>query len=204
MTPDAEQLAVIEALVAQVPAAGWTEAALRRALVALGRAADEAPLIFPNGVGEMIEVFAWAADRRMEADAAAAALSELRLPERVRAIIALRLARNGPYKVAIRRSLVWLALPGNAGVAARIVARTVDAIWHAAGDLSADFSWYTKRGILAGVYGATLLFWLRDMTAEDDTTLQFLDRRLADVGRIGAARKKLQTWRNTVSRTNQV
>ncbi len=42
------------------------------------------------------------------------------------------------------------------------MARTVDAIWHAAGDRSADWSWYSKRAILAGVYGATLLFWLRD------------------------------------------
>ena len=38
-------------------------------------------------------------------------------------------------------------------------ARTVDAIWHAAGDRSADFSWYTKRAILAAVYTATVLYW---------------------------------------------
>ena len=54
------------------------------------------------------------------------------------------------------------ARAGAAGAAAAMrawrrvcTARTVDAIWHAAGDRSADFSWYTKRAILAAVYAAT-------------------------------------------------
>jgi ubiquinone biosynthesis protein COQ9 len=72
-----------------------------------------------------------------------------------------------------------------------ITARTVDSIWHAAGDRSADFSWYTKRAILASVYGTTLLYWLRDMSEDDEDTLAFLDRRLAGVGRIGKARARI-------------
>jgi ubiquinone biosynthesis protein COQ9 len=71
-------------------------------------------------------------------------------------------------------------------------ARTVDAIWHAAGDRSADFSWYTKRAILAGVYGATVLYWLRGSGEDDAATLGFLDRRLAGVARIGAARRRAE------------
>lgn len=193
MAPDAEQAAVMPALLAQVPARGWTMSALGEALITLGRPAAEAPLIFPNGAGEMIEAFCTLADADMGAAAAAIGLAELRVPERVRAIIALRLLRQRPHKHAIRRALRWLALPGHAGLAARITARTVDAVWHAAGDQAADFSWYTKRGILAGVYGATLLFWLRDTTEDDAATLAFLDRRLADVGRIGAARKRMST-----------
>jgi ubiquinone biosynthesis protein COQ9 len=70
------------------------------------------------------------------------------------------------------------------------VARTTDAIWHAAGDRSADFSWYTKRAILAGVYGATLLRWLNDGSEDDADTLAFLDRRLAGVARIGRLRAR--------------
>jgi ubiquinone biosynthesis protein COQ9 len=68
----------------------------------------------------------------------------------------------------------------------------VDAVWHAAGDRSADFSWYTKRAILAAVYGATLLYWLRDSSDDDAATLGFLDRRLAGVGRIGSARRRVE------------
>jgi ubiquinone biosynthesis protein COQ9 len=64
----------------------------------------------------------------------------------------------------------------------------VDAIWHAAGDRSADFSWYTKRAILTVIYSATVLYWLRDVSEDDAATLAFLDRRLAVVGRIGRLR----------------
>jgi ubiquinone biosynthesis protein COQ9 len=115
------------------------------------------------------------------------------LHERVRAVIALRLAQNRPYKEAIRRALAVLALPGNARVAAACTARTVDATWHAAGDRSADFSWYTKRAILTGVYVATVLYWLRDTSDGDSATLGFLDRRLAGVGRIGGIRRRAET-----------
>ncbi len=102
----------------------------------------------------MIEAFCDWADRRME-QGAAALDPEMRLHRRVRAVIALRLEQNRPHKEAIRRALALLALPVHARLAAVCTARTVDAIWHAAGDRSADFSWYTKRAILAAVYAAT-------------------------------------------------
>ena len=98
----------------------------------------------------MIEAFCDWADRRMEAGRRRAGPGALRLHQRVRAVIALRLEQNRPHKEAIRRALALLALPRNARLAAACTARTVDAIWHAAGDRSADFSWYTKRAILAG------------------------------------------------------
>jgi ubiquinone biosynthesis protein COQ9 len=138
----------------------------------------------------MIETFCDWADRRME-EGAAALDPGLRLHERVRAVIALRLEQNRPFKEAIRRALAVLAMPGHARLAAASAARTVDTVWHAAGDRAADFSWYTKRAILAGVYGATVLFWLRDSSDDDAATLAFLDRRLAGVGRIGSVRRRV-------------
>ena len=129
----------------------------------------------------------------MEDEAAAWDPSAMRTHERVRAVIALRLAQNRPYKEAVRRALALLALPHSARLAAACTARTVDAIWHAAGDHSADFSWYTKRAILGAVYGVTLLYWLRDSSEDDADTLAFLDRRLAGVGQIGSLRRRAET-----------
>ena len=42
--------------------------------------------------------------------------------------------------------------------------------------------------ILTAVYGATLLYWLRDTSEDDAATLAFLDRRLAGIGRFGKLR----------------
>lgn len=182
-----ERDAAITAMLPLIEEHGWSLATLRRALAE----PDDASLLFPGGTPDLIETFADLADREMEAAAAATDMAELGLTKRVRAVIALRLAQQRPNREAIRRALALLALPGHALLAARITARTVDSIWHAAGDRSADFSWYTKRAILAAVYSATLLVWLRDHSEDNADTLEFLDRRLKGVGRIGKLRARL-------------
>ena len=179
-----ERDAALDAMLPFVPEQGWTVAALRQA------AGEDADLLFPGGAVEMAEAWADLADRRMEAGAAELGLDALRVPARVRAVIMLRLAQSRQHKTAVRRALAVLARPGAKAAAARATARTVDAIWHVAGDQSADFSWYTKRAILAGVYGSTLLRWLNDASEDDGPTLAFLDRRLGDVARIGKARRR--------------
>jgi ubiquinone biosynthesis protein COQ9 len=192
MSEDTLRAAIIDALLPQVLFDGWTRKSLRQALASIGEHPDDAALYFPDGPGEMIEGFCAQADARMEAEAAASSLAAFRIPGRIRSIIAIRLEQNRGNKEAIRRALSWLAFPANAPRAIRITAATVDAIWHAAGDKASDFSWYTKRGILAGVYSATLLFWLRDNSDDDEATLAFLDRRLANVAQIGGLRKKIE------------
>jgi ubiquinone biosynthesis protein COQ9 len=187
-----ERDAALQALLPRVPQQGWTQAALRDALRDIGADPLDAELLFPGGTPEIVEGYLDFADRRMERGAAQAGIDQLRLSARVRALIALRLAQAREERDAIRRLLAILALPANAPLTMTCTARTVDAIWHAAGDTSADVSWYTKRAILAAVYSATLLYWLRDFGEDDAATLTFLDRRLADVARIGKLRRRIE------------
>jgi ubiquinone biosynthesis protein COQ9 len=188
-----ERDAAVVAMLPNVPFDGWTYRALRIGLASIDVPPEDAELLFPVGAADMIEAFCDWADRRMENEAAAWDLSAMRMHERVRAVIALRLTQNRPYKEAVRRALALLALPQNAKSAAACTARTIDALWHAAGDRSTDFSWYTKRVILGAVYGATVLYWLRDSSEDDADTLAFLDRRLAGVGQIGSLRRRAET-----------
>ncbi len=179
----AERDAAVDAMLAHVPFDGWTRKALAMGLADIGQPEDDADLLFPLGAADMVATFCDLTDRRMEE--AAAALTETRLSKRVKAVIALRFAALQPHKEAVRRALGVFALPGNARTAAGCTARTVDSIWYAAGDRSSDFSWYTKRAILTGVYAASLLYWLRDNSEDDAETLAFVDRRLAGVARFG-------------------
>ena len=187
-----ERDAALSAILARVPELGWSMAALRAALADIGADPLDAALLFPGGARDLVESYLDLADRQMEAEAAGRDILALRLSARVRAVIALRLQQAGPHREAARRAAGFLYLPGHAGLAARTLARTVDAVWHAAGDRSADFSWYTKRAILAAVYSSTLLFWLNDTSENDAATLGFLDRRLAGVGRIGKLRRRIE------------
>ena len=188
----AERDEAIGKLLPSVAFGSWTIANLREA------AGPDADLLFPGGTIDLIEAYADYADRRMEAAARPLlAGRSAGLTQRVRAVIALRLSQADGEREAIRRALAILSLPVHARAAARITARTVDSIWHASGDSSADFSWYTKRATLAAIWGATLLFWLADMSG-GEATEAFLDRRLAGVARLGRLRARMtKGWRKT-------
>jgi ubiquinone biosynthesis protein COQ9 len=69
----------------------------------------------------------------------------------------------------------------HAGLAARLMYRSVDIMWRAAGDTATDFNFYTKRGILAGVYGSTLVRWFADTSADEAATNEFLAARIENV-----------------------
>jgi ubiquinone biosynthesis protein COQ9 len=178
----AERDSAVEAALAHVPALGWTRAALAAGLRDLGQDPLEQEWLFPRGPVEAIEVWCDLADRRMEE--AAGDLSALKIPARIRRLILLRLEQAEPHREAIRLALGHQSLPWNVPSALRTVARTADAVWAAAGDTSADFSWYTRRATLAGVYGATLAFWLQDHEEGFPRTAAFLDRRLADLAKL--------------------
>ncbi len=187
MTDQPETDAVIDALLPLIPSMGWTPRAIAAALREAGLPEEEATFLFPRGPVSAIEAWLQLADRQMAE--AAGDLSELRIPDRIRTLIATRLRQAAPHREAVRQALAVQSLPWNVPSALRTAARTANAIWYAAGDTSADFSWYTRRFSLSAVYGATLAFWLRDESEDLGPTLDFLDRRLAGVARLGRLRK---------------
>ncbi|HRK69068.1 MAG TPA: COQ9 family protein, partial [Hyphomonas sp.] len=58
-----------------------------------------------------------------------------------------------------------------------------DMVWTAAGDTSEDYNRYSKRGLLAAVIPAIVLYWADNPTPEDLDA--FITRRLANVSGIG-------------------
>lgn len=175
--------AAITALLPCIATLGWTRATLAHAAEdALGDAAA-AEALFPRGIVSAIACWADLADRRMADQAAREEFGALRTGQKIRRLIEIRLEQASPHREALRRALGILALPWNAPAAARMMAGSASAIWYAAGDHSADFSWYTRRASLAVILGATLAYWLRE-PADSDATLEFLDRRLAGLARL--------------------
>jgi ubiquinone biosynthesis protein COQ9 len=183
----AERDAALRAMLPKVPRLGWSEAALRAGLAAAGQDPAAAAWLFPTGPVGMAEAWSDLADRDMTAAAAGEAIAALRIPARIRTLVGLRLEQAAPHREAVRRATGLLALPWNLGTAARAAARTVDAIWVAAGDTSTDLSFHTRRVTLAGVYGSTLAFWMQ--SGDHAAAMAFLDRRLADVARLQRRRR---------------
>jgi ubiquinone biosynthesis protein COQ9 len=169
---------------------GWNWATLRAGLAAAGEDPALAESHFPRGPVGAIEAWMDLADREMEAAASTEDFGERRVPARIRRVAELRLLAVARHKAALRRALALLALPWNAGAGLAATARTADAMWHAAGDTSADFSWYTRRATLAAIYCGTLAYWMRDEDPDIGGAMEFLDRRLKDLGRLRRRRRR--------------
>jgi ubiquinone biosynthesis protein COQ9 len=187
---------LIEAVLPNVAFDGWSAAALRAAARQLAMPADEARALFPRGAPDLVAGFSRWADRRMLDWHEAAPPEAGGTAARIKRALELRFEVVAPWREAVRRALSVLALPPHAALGLRLVYGTVDAIWYATGDAATDFSFYTKRATLAGVYGAALLYWLEDRSGDLAETAAFIDRRLADVARLGEARERFETVLN--------
>jgi len=175
---------LIEAMLAHVPFDGWTWKAMEAGAADAGLDALAARRAFTGGLAEAADHFALWSDRRMLAELAKQDLDAMRIRDRIHACVKTRLVMNAPHKEAMRRLVSFLALPGNAGLAAKMTWRTCSEMWYAAGDTSTDWNHYSKRGLLASVYSSTILYWLADEgDGEGDypETWGFLERRIDDV-----------------------
>lgn len=192
---ESERTAILQAALRHVPFDGWSAKTLETAVSDAGLDPAMAQRAFPGGPRELADYLATDSDRRMVEALAARNLDELPVRERIATAVRVRLELLAPHREALRRSLALRLRPDNARHTMRAVYETVDAMWRAAGDTSTDFNFYTKRGLLAGVYGATLLYWLDDESEDFADTWAFLDRRIENIMQIQRVRGRLEKFR---------
>lgn len=183
--------AIVQAAATHVAFDGWGEAALAAGAEDVGYDADTAKRLFPEGAVDAIAHFATISDREMIKAMEAADLNNMRVRDRVIFGVRARLEFLMPHREAVRAGLGVLSNPLHAMLMANITHTTVDHIWYMAGDRSADFNYYTKRGLLAPVYGATVLYWLNDQSEGCEDTWDFLVRRIDDVLKIPPMKAKV-------------
>ncbi len=186
------KVAILEATLRHVPFEGWSARALQMGAKEAGVPDAVLSQAFPRGPADLFRYFMDISDRQMVTALKTKDLGAMRFRDRVALAIRTRLEQNASRREASRRLASYLLLPPNAPLAAAAVWRTADAIWHALGDRSADFSYYTKRSLLAGVYASTFFCWLNDSSEGFADTWAFLDRRIADVMRIPEIRGRAE------------
>jgi len=187
-----ERRAILDKALDHVPFDGWSERSLRQGAADAGFDDTMARRAFPRGGADAIEFWSTETDREMAAALAEQDILSLKIRERIAAAVRWRLEAVVSRREAVRRSLSYLSQPQHAGLGLRCLYRTVDEMWHAAGDTATDFNFYTKRGLLAGVYTSTMLFWLDDGSDDHAATWSFLDRRIADALRIPKVSARLR------------
>jgi len=190
--PSQSREEVLAAIHVHVPFDGWGEASWRKAAKDLGVPLGFIKMAFPGGAAEMVEAHLKALDQAMLAALKKKNLEKMKIRERIEAAVLTRLALNEKNREAVRRTLGFLALPGNAALSARCLWRTADAMWVAAGDTATDYNHYTKRIILSAVYSSTLLVWLNDTSKGMKDTKAFLARRIEDVMRFEKVKARVR------------
>lgn len=151
---------------------------------------EDALALFPGGGVDLIRHFNDWAVREMLRHCAPAALARLRVRDRIRLLVRTYLDVLADYKPAVKQAIA-LARPWNMGDGAKQMYQVVDAMWLAAGDTAADYNFYTKRALLAGVLGSTTLRWLIDTSDDHAATWDFLDSRIDNVMQIEKIKARL-------------
>ncbi|PWR25179.1 COQ9 family protein [Zavarzinia aquatilis] len=192
-TADDLALRLLDAMMMHVPFDGWSQAAIDNAAKDLGVDPLLARNALPRGAFDAIALHSARADKRMIEALQARGLDGLKIREKIALAVRTRLEQCEAERESVRRAVQFLALPPGAPLAARLLYTTVDAIWRGIGDASGseDFSFYSKRAILAGVYSATLAFWLQDDSEGRAETWSFLDRRIDNVMQLGKLRTRV-------------
>ena len=196
MTPLIDRLT--DAALDHVPFDGWSPATFGAAVADLGVSEAEARAAAPRGAADLAIRFHERGDEEMVRALRGADLPSRKVRDRIATAVRARLLAI-PDKEAARRGAALFALPHMAADGARLIWNTADRIWETVGDTSDDVNWYTKRATLAGVYGATFLFWLGDESEGARRTWAFLDRRIDGILQIERAKGAVRS--NPVLRT---
>ncbi|WP_425326420.1 COQ9 family protein [Stakelama pacifica] len=169
---------------------GWNDTALITAARGAGVDPDVAKLAFPGGAVDMIDGWFAHIDAEMARALPPEKLAQMKIRERITALVEQRLATLAGDREALRRALAILAMPQNLARATKLGWRSADRMWRLAGDMATDYNHYTKRAMLAGIYGATITVFLDDESEQWADTRAFLARRIDGIMRFEKAKAK--------------
>lgn len=185
---------ILLAALRDAPFDGWNNALLENAARKCKVSAAETTRLFPAGARDLAVYFSEWADEQALAKLTPAKLKNLKVREKIALGARTRLEIMTPYKAAAQAALTFMALPPRSLRLPKMVWRTADRLWLAAGDTATDYNHYTKRLLLSGVLTSTAMYWLNDRSGGHEKTWSFLDDRIDNVLKLGqkisAFRKK--------------
>ena len=204
------EIKILLQLLKNVPFDGWTWDALYNSAIDLNifkndlTEKDKSNLRnhYDNEIVNAIKKFNDYLDNEMIKKFKKAKLVNQKIPVKIKNLIMFRLNTSYEYKDAIRSSISIMSFPRNSKLALKMLYKTCDEMWRASNDKSTDFSFYTKRLVLSGVYTSTLFYWLNENDSKK--VENFLDRRLYDIHRFGKIKTLSNGFPNLFNKTNDV
>lgn len=196
---------ILEASFPFIAQEGWTLSALERGACSLGLDTLTIWRLFPHGVKEAVTIYSTWVDAQMTEKMTQLLLttSELKIREKIFWAARLRLECLAHAPLVAKKTALFLKNPSHIPLGLRLLSQTIHQMWVLAGDKSTDYNFYTKRVLLASVYGSTLLFWFQDQSPHSEKTWAFLNNRIDNVLLIQKIRptcsKKIQKGKEILS-----
>lgn len=191
LTLDELRLALAPAVADSAIFDGWTHEAVRVAAEIEGVDPDVAALAYPGGAMDMIAAWFESVDAAMAAALPPERLAGMKIRARIAGLVQARLDAMLGREEALRRALSIMAMPQNAARSLKLGWRSADVMWRLAGDTATDYNHYTKRALLASIYGATVTVFVEDESEGKAETRAFLDRRIDGVMRFEKTKAQL-------------
>lgn len=186
---------ILSAALAHIPFDGWTDKTLRQAVLDAGLPAGAEELYFPGGPIELIKFWSAEGDRKALATIQERGMDNMRIRDKITECVWIRLNEMQGEAQAARRAMSRLALPDTLGQGPKHIWDSADIIWRAIGDTSTDGNYYSKRTILSGVIGSSILSWLADNSEDKSQARAFLEARIGNVMQFEKAKFSLKKQR---------
>ncbi|KAJ9603609.1 Ubiquinone biosynthesis protein coq9, mitochondrial [Cladophialophora chaetospira] len=200
--PDAPPFAetqdrVLSAAIDRVSEYGFTQRALALGAKDAGYL-DVTVQLFPRGVFDLINYHLVTQRLALKDNVQFPEKGGLGLGAKVHTLTMARLRANANIIQHWQAALGYMSLLENIPDSLKELNALSDEIWYLAGDTAVDFSWYTKRASLAGVYASSEMFMTTDTSDNFSATEEFLDRRLKDAqivgGTVGGVAQYVGFW----------
>ena len=168
---------------------GWNENLFKKISENSKYTLDDIQVLFSKGYLDLMQLYFDEVNIQMTRESKKINLLRLRIHERIREIIILRLKIMSNNKIIASKTFFHLLLPQNYKISIKNIYKTSDQIWFLAGDTSTDFNFYSKRIILSSVYSATLIHFFNNNNFEE--TLAILNKQLKKVSNIPKIKNRI-------------
>ncbi len=175
-----------------VPEKGWTWSVVQAACMDASYQQSMARSVFQEGITDAVAHFSDMMDRKMLVALEKTDPDSMKVRARIQAAVMARFHQMKPYREAARLALAFWTVPPRGMVAGRVLWRTADRIWNWAGDTAQDHNKQTKRSLLIGVMGASMMVWLTDQSENLAETEAFVNRRIENVLEFGQLISKVK------------
>ncbi|KAF3915675.1 hypothetical protein AA313_de0203849 [Arthrobotrys entomopaga] len=156
-----EQGAILSAALSHVPTQGFSDSALLMGVKDAGYL-DVTTNLFPRGAFDIVMYHLVTQREHLNGYANSEEWKDLEASsqrfgasDKIRALCIERLRQNKPIIHRWPEAVTLMKFPTNLQSSSSELFSLADTMWNIAGDTAKDASWYTKRGILSGIYAAS-------------------------------------------------